>query len=122
MNMSKFFSAFVVIVAIGFTSPVFAYTHIVTMDVWKITASANSTGAIWFNRAGAVPFAGCNKALMWTPNPSLDPNVPAFQPTAEGLEAVMATLMLAKATGSQVSVYYHVDTSANCRYEIVTLL
>ena len=88
-----------------------AYDYSVQTEVGKISTSGTSPGANNFTRVNNVAFPNCTTSptVMWS-----DPNN-----TSDGKKTVLAALLTAKALGRTVNVYYHVDGSGYCRYEIV---
>jgi len=96
-------------------------THVETIEIGQFTAVANLAGVSGFTKKDGTNFVGCNQNIVYQAIPQLDPAVPPFQVTQEGLDVTNATIFLAKAMGSSVSVYYHIGTDGTCRYEAITV-
>ncbi len=91
-----------------------AYDHVFVTKVGFVRVFSNSPGVSAFGREGNAAFPECTTGptSMWT-----DSNYS----TPEGRKASLAILLAAKGLNANVTVYFNVDTSGNCRFEVVDI-
>lgn len=98
----------------GLCAPALSYDHVETVNVGKIVVYGNSGAANYFTKADGSDFAHCTNSTknMW---------IDSSYVTTEGRQAILSTLLTAKTTQTPVTIYYVVDQTGTCLYQIVSL-
>lgn len=112
--MKHFLRTFIIALSI---SPIVSQAQQFSLitKVGAVHVYGNASGAAFITRQDGSNFPHCTAQpnVAWVDGNFVTP---------DGAKSVLSTLLFAKATNNDIQVYYVVDASGNCRYQIVTLL